>query len=75
MTLDVLYFAWLRERIGQPRERVETAVTDAPRASASAKASGAVATVTDRPEPRNGAVASSAPVRSSAMTTSPVICL
>ena len=24
MTLDVLYFAWLRERIGQPRERVDT---------------------------------------------------
>ena len=24
MTLDVLYFAWLRERIGQPRETVET---------------------------------------------------
>jgi sulfur-carrier protein len=24
MTLDVLYFAWLRERIGHPRERVET---------------------------------------------------
>lgn len=24
MALDVLYFAWLRERIGQPRERVET---------------------------------------------------
>ena len=24
MTLDVLYFAWLRERIGVPRERVET---------------------------------------------------
>ena len=23
-TLDVLYFAWLRERIGVPRERVET---------------------------------------------------
>ncbi len=22
--LDVLYFAWLRERIGAPRERVET---------------------------------------------------
>ena len=22
--LDVLYFAWVRERIGQPRERVET---------------------------------------------------
>ncbi len=24
MTLDVLYFAWLRERIGLPREAVET---------------------------------------------------
>lgn len=24
-TLDVLYFAWVRERIGLPRERVETA--------------------------------------------------
>ncbi|MDP5308838.1 molybdopterin converting factor subunit 1 [Paracoccus spongiarum] len=24
MTVDVLYFAWLRERIGQPSERVET---------------------------------------------------
>ncbi|KGJ18287.1 molybdopterin converting factor subunit 1 [Paracoccus sanguinis] len=24
-TLDVLYFAWLRERIGAPRERVATA--------------------------------------------------
>ena len=24
MTLNVLYFAWLRERIGQPRETVET---------------------------------------------------
>lgn len=24
MTIDVLYFAWLRERIGLPRERVET---------------------------------------------------
>ncbi|MCQ0971318.1 molybdopterin converting factor subunit 1 [Paracoccus sp. TK19116] len=24
MKLDVLYFAWLRERVGQPRERVET---------------------------------------------------
>ncbi|WP_397543074.1 molybdopterin converting factor subunit 1 [Roseovarius salis] len=22
--MDVLYFAWVRERIGQPRERVET---------------------------------------------------
>ena len=31
MSLDVLYFAWVRERIGLPRERVETAaatVTD-----------------------------------------------
>ncbi|HBG99114.1 MAG: molybdopterin converting factor subunit 1 [Rhodobacteraceae bacterium] len=24
MTRDILYFAWLRERIGLPRERVET---------------------------------------------------
>lgn len=24
MQLDVLYFAWLRERIGLPRERIET---------------------------------------------------
>ena len=24
MTLDILYFAWVRERIGLPRERVET---------------------------------------------------
>jgi sulfur-carrier protein len=24
MTLTVLYFAWLRERIGEPRETVET---------------------------------------------------
>lgn len=24
MTVDILYFAWLRERIGQPRERIET---------------------------------------------------
>ena len=24
MTLDVLYFAWVRERIGLPRETVET---------------------------------------------------
>ena len=24
MILDVLYFAWLRERVGQPRETVET---------------------------------------------------
>lgn len=27
MTVDVLYFAWLRERIGQPRETVETRAT------------------------------------------------
>ena len=24
MTLEVLYFAWLRERIGSPRERIES---------------------------------------------------
>lgn len=24
MAVDVLYFAWLRERIGQPRERIDT---------------------------------------------------
>ena len=24
MTIDVLYFAWVRERIGLPRERIET---------------------------------------------------
>lgn len=24
MTLEVLYFAWLRERVGQPRETVST---------------------------------------------------
>lgn len=24
MTLNVLYFAWVRERIGEPREKVET---------------------------------------------------
>ena len=24
MSLDILYFAWLRERVGQPRERIET---------------------------------------------------
>ncbi len=24
MAIDVLYFAWLRERIGQPREQVDT---------------------------------------------------
>jgi len=27
MTLDVLYFAWLRERIGHPRDRLETGAT------------------------------------------------
>ena len=27
MAIDVLYFAWLRERIGQPRERIETGAT------------------------------------------------
>ncbi|MDF1856688.1 molybdopterin converting factor subunit 1 [Pseudooceanicola sp.] len=26
--LDVLYFAWVRERIGMPKERVETQATD-----------------------------------------------
>lgn len=26
-SLDVLYFAWVRERIGLPRERVETGAT------------------------------------------------
>lgn len=26
MTLEVLYFAWLRERVGQPRETVTTDV-------------------------------------------------
>ena len=25
--MDVLYFAWVRERIGVPRERVETSAT------------------------------------------------
>ena len=25
--IDVLYFAWLRERIGQPKDRVETKAT------------------------------------------------
>lgn len=25
--IDVLYFAWVRERIGLPRERIETAAT------------------------------------------------
>jgi len=24
MTVDILYFAWVRERIGLPRERIET---------------------------------------------------
>jgi molybdopterin synthase sulfur carrier subunit len=24
MTVDILYFAWVRERIGQPRERLDT---------------------------------------------------
>lgn len=24
MTLEVLYFAWLRERVGEPRESIET---------------------------------------------------
>jgi molybdopterin synthase sulfur carrier subunit len=27
MTLEVLYFAWLRERVGQPRETVTTDAT------------------------------------------------
>lgn len=27
MTLDLLYFAWVRERIGVPRERIETKAT------------------------------------------------
>lgn len=27
MQLDVLYFAWLRERIGVPRERIDTEAT------------------------------------------------
>ena len=27
MTLTLLYFAWLRERIGRPREEVQTAAT------------------------------------------------
>ena len=25
--IDVLYFAWVRERIGLPRERIETSAT------------------------------------------------
>jgi molybdopterin synthase sulfur carrier subunit len=25
--LDILYFAWVRERIGEPRERLETSAT------------------------------------------------
>jgi sulfur-carrier protein len=28
MTLDILYFAWLRERIGLSRERIETNAQD-----------------------------------------------
>ena len=28
MALDVLYFAWVRERIGVPREKVETSASD-----------------------------------------------
>ena len=28
-SLDVLYFAWLRERVAEPRERIETAATTA----------------------------------------------
>ncbi len=28
MALDVLYFAWVRERIGVPREKVETSAPD-----------------------------------------------
>jgi molybdopterin synthase sulfur carrier subunit len=27
MIMDVLYFAWLRERIGLPREQIETSAT------------------------------------------------
>ncbi len=27
MTLDILYFAWVRERIGEPRETVSTDAT------------------------------------------------
>lgn len=27
MTLDILYFAWLRERIGLPRETVQTSAS------------------------------------------------
>ena len=27
MKLDILYFAWLRERIGHPKDRVETEAT------------------------------------------------
>lgn len=27
MAVDVLWFAWLRERVGQPRERIETQAT------------------------------------------------
>lgn len=25
--IDILYFAWLRERVGTPRERIETSAT------------------------------------------------
>ncbi|MAY89113.1 MAG: molybdopterin converting factor subunit 1 [Pseudooceanicola sp.] len=25
--MDILYFAWVRERIGEPRERLETSAT------------------------------------------------
>ncbi|MDT0681594.1 molybdopterin converting factor subunit 1 [Roseicyclus sp. F158] len=28
MALDVLYFAWVRERIGLPKERIETGAGD-----------------------------------------------
>jgi molybdopterin synthase sulfur carrier subunit len=27
MSMDVLYFAWVRERIGVPKERIETSAT------------------------------------------------
>ncbi len=27
MSIDVLYFAWLRERIGLPKERIDTTAT------------------------------------------------
>ena len=29
LTLEILYFAWLRERIGAPRESVETSAATA----------------------------------------------